>query len=84
MDRMTIEDIENALLQFLKSAILAEEVVIESRADLRSLGVDSFSIVEIILFIERKFGLVIPDDQLKPEHFSSVESIAALVLKELK
>jgi acyl carrier protein len=81
---MNRQEIETALLHFLRTAILAEDVVIVPHEELRGYGIDSFSIVEIILFIERKFGIVLPDDQLKPEHFRSVEAIAALVVNEMK
>jgi acyl carrier protein len=50
--------------------------------ELKSIGIDSFSIVEIILFIERKYGVVLRDDQLLPAHFKTVHSIAQLILSE--
>jgi acyl carrier protein len=81
---MTQKEIEKELLHFLKTSILAEKVDLSETDELRSIGVDSFSIVEIILFIERKFGLILPDNQLLPENFKSVESIASLVSKALK
>ncbi|MBL0199401.1 MAG: hypothetical protein IPP81_04280 [Chitinophagaceae bacterium] len=40
---------------------------------------DSFSTVEIILFIERKFGVSIPDEKLVPENFKTLQSLAAIV-----
>ncbi len=81
---MTQKEIEKELLHFLKTSILAEKVDLSETDELRNIGVDSFSIVEIILFIERKFGLILPDNQLLPENFKSVESIASLVSKALK
>jgi len=81
---MTQKEIEKELLHFLKTSILAEKVDLSETDELRSIGVDSFSIVEIILFIERKFGLILPDNQLLPENFKSIESIASLVSKALK
>jgi acyl carrier protein len=78
---MTQKEIEKELLHFLKTSILAEKVDLSETDELRTIGVDSFSIVEIILFIERKFGLIIPDNQLLPENFKSVESIASLISK---
>lgn len=80
MDLITIE---NALIKFLKDNILDENVQIDATQDLSEIGVDSYSIVEIVLFIERKFGFVIPDSELKPEHFKNVQSIAKVVLSHL-
>lgn len=41
--------------------------------------VDSFTIVEILSDIEAQFGIKIPDDQVLPENFASVEKIVQLV-----
>ncbi len=71
--------IQKDIIQFLQVNILSESVEIHPEIALRALGVDSFSIVEIILFIERKYGYIIPDDQLLPENFKTVHAIASLV-----
>jgi len=44
-------------------------------------GIDSFSTVEIILFIERKFGVAIPDEKLIPDNFKTLNALAAIVLE---
>jgi acyl carrier protein len=41
--------------------------------------VDSFSMVSLKRFLERKCGVQIPDAQATPEVFDTVDSIAALV-----
>lgn len=74
--------LEHELLLFLKNNILADDVNIESHTNLSQIGIDSFSIVEIILFVERKFGISIPEHQLLPEHFQSVGAIATLLLEQ--
>jgi acyl carrier protein len=79
---MQLEQVESDLIQFLITSILANEVELEIHMELKSIGIDSFSIVEIILFIERKYGVVLRDDQLLPEHFKTVHSIAQLILSE--
>jgi acyl carrier protein len=76
---MEIEAIERELTQFLEKNILTENVKISSDQELKEAGLDSFSIVEIILFIERKFGFVIPDEKLLPENFKTIQAIAFLV-----
>lgn len=80
MDLMTIE---TSIIKFLKNNILAENVEINSSTILRDIGVDSYSIVEIVLFIERQYGFVIPDNQLKPENFENVNTISKIVLNHL-
>jgi acyl carrier protein len=81
---MDIEEVEKALIKFLVDNILGEGVTISSDSSLAEIGVDSYSIVEILLFIERKYGFVIPDDHLKPENFKNVNSIAKTVMEVSK
>ncbi len=41
--------------------------------------VDSAGLISFIAFIEKKFGLSIPDEDLLPENFVSITTIAAYV-----
>lgn len=66
---------------YIQKNILAENIQIEAATDLKQAGIDSFSTVEIILFIERKFDVVIPDEKLVPENFKTLQSLAATVLE---
>lgn len=77
---MDIEEVEKSLIIFLENNILGEDLTIDPDSSLAEIGVDSYSIVEILLFIERKYGFVIPDDYLKPENFKNVNSIAKTVM----
>ncbi len=43
--------------------------------------VDSFSMVSLKRFLERKYNIRIPDTDATPEAFDTVNSIAELVLK---
>ena len=46
--------------------------------------VDSFSMVSLKRFLEKKYDIQIPDADASPEAFDSVNSIAALVERFLK
>ena len=43
--------------------------------------VDSFSMVSLKRFLERKYSIQIPDADASPENFDSVNKIAALVTR---
>ena len=79
---MQLEQVESDLIQFLITSILANEVELDAHMELKSIGIDSFSIVEIIMFIERKYSVVLRKDQLLPAHFKTIHSIAQLILSE--
>lgn len=46
--------------------------------------VDSFSMVSLKVFLEKKFKIQIPDDKATPEAFDSVNKIVTLVEGYLK
>ncbi len=78
MDTTTIiAEIKN----YIEKNILAEGVKIDANTDLKQAGIDSFSTVEIILFIERRFGVSIPDEKLVPDNFRTLNALAAIVLE---
>lgn len=43
--------------------------------------VDSFSMVSLKVFLEKKYQIKLPDDEATPEAFDTVNSICALVVK---
>jgi len=65
--------------KYIEKNILSADVKIDAATDLKQAGIDSFSTVEIILFIERKFGVVITDDKLIPDNFKTLQALAATV-----
>ena len=74
------ETIIGDIKKYIEQNLLAEEVTIDATTELQDAGIDSFSIVEIILFIERKYGVVIPDDKLVPENFRTLQALSLTVL----
>lgn len=64
------------LCGFLSDNVLASSVELSPETDLSSIGVDSFSLMEMVLFIERRFGLVLPAESLTPENISSVNALS--------
>ncbi len=70
-----METEKKELCDFISSTILAGDATVAPDTILSDIGVDSFSIIEIILFIERKFGIAIPHESLTPENFVSVNAL---------
>jgi acyl carrier protein len=42
-------------------------------------GVDSVSLLELVVGIEEEFGIVIPDEEFSIKHFETVAALAAFV-----
>ncbi len=78
MDANTIVE---EIKKYIEKNILAETIQIDADTDLKKAGIDSFSTIEIILFIERKFGVAIPDEKLIPDNFKTLQTLSATVLE---
>ena len=73
---VSVEDISSALCVFLQKNILASDVEVTPETELAVIGVDSFSLMELILFIERRFGLVLPLESLTPQNTATVSNLS--------
>jgi len=63
------------LCRFVEAELLADATGFGDQSRLSDFGLDSFSLVELLLFCERTFGVAVPESQLTHEN---LESIAAL------
>jgi len=41
--------------------------------------IDSTSVLDLVLFVEEKFGISVEDEEITPENFDSVSLLAAFV-----
>jgi acyl carrier protein len=73
---ISAEEISKRLCAFLQENILAPQIEVSPNTELNMLGVDSFSLMEMILFIERCYGLVLPPESLTPDNIASVASLS--------
>ena len=75
-------ELRKMVLDYVKAEYIDEDDDTEIGPDspLISSGiVDSFSMVSLKTFLERKFKISIPDDKASPEAFDSVNKIVKLV-----
>ena len=75
---------EDVILEYIRSEYLdeddEEEVELDANTPLISSGiVDSFSMVSLKPFLEKKYDISIPDADASAEAFDTVASIARLV-----
>ena len=79
---------KDAILDYIKKEYLdedeADDLAIDENTPLISSGiVDSFSMVSLKRFLEKKFVISIPDDEATPQAFDTVTSIIVLVNRHL-
>jgi acyl carrier protein len=76
------EDLKKVLIDYVKKEYLDEDSdqeITENTKLISSGVVDSFSMVSLKMFIEKKFQIKIPDERATPEAFDSVTSIIQLL-----
>jgi acyl carrier protein len=73
---------EARLLGILSSDILELEPDFKCTDDLFEAGLDSMSIMRLLIHVETAFGCRIPASQVNRENFSTVQKIAALIPAE--
>ncbi|MEM9238262.1 MAG: phosphopantetheine-binding protein [Verrucomicrobiota bacterium] len=70
---------ENELLGMLRNDLLDTDEHLGSESDLFGAGLDSMTIMQLILAIEDRFSTVIDPSELSRENFATVTRIAALI-----
>ena len=72
------------LLQFIRTELAggAAPGSIDEKTQLIDSGViDSMALMRLITFVEDRTGIRIPDDEVLPDNFQSVEEIESLVAR---
>jgi acyl carrier protein len=78
-----IEKIKTLIIQRLKLVDMTPEMI-ETDAPLfgEGLGLDSIDALELVLGLEKEFGVVIPDAEVGKKVFQSVRAMAQYVLEQ--
>ena len=79
-----MEDVKQMVLDYVRREYLEEDDDREVTPTTRLISggiVDSFSMVSLKRFLEKKFSIQIPDADASPEAFDTVDSIVALVAR---
>lgn len=63
------------MLVFIQESLGTATNSFSSSDSLKDAGIDSFKIIELILFLENKFGLHFPEDAYTIENLKSIDSI---------
>jgi acyl carrier protein len=78
-----IEKIKNLIIQRLKLVDMSPEMI-ENDVPLfgEGLGLDSIDALELVLGLEKEFGVIIPDAEVGKKVFQSVRTMAQFVLEQ--
>ncbi|RJP82361.1 MAG: hypothetical protein C4522_03430 [Desulfobacteraceae bacterium] len=74
-----MEQIKEQLVFFLQNEIFDSSIRIDPDTDLFETGFDSFSLVKLLVFIEKKYNLRIPEEKLTEDTLRDVNRISELI-----
>ncbi|MGB0916821.1 MAG: acyl carrier protein [Flavobacteriales bacterium] len=77
-------DIIASLTAYLKKRFLASGVEIQPTDKFADIGIDSMTVVELVMFIEEEFSIVIPADQLTGDNLATLDSLTACAMQNQK
>ena len=60
------------------------ETLSDEASFLESGIVDSTGVLEIVMFLEQRFGIKVKDEELVPENLDSIRNIASFVTRKLQ
>ena len=80
-----MSDVADVIRSFVVETFLfGDGSAIENGDSLRQRGVvDSTGVLELIGFLEERYGLTVADAELVPENFDSIERVAGFVQRRL-
>jgi acyl carrier protein len=83
---ITIEEIETDLIQYLKSGnpLMAKLNEIPKNDSLVELGyMDSFGIIDLVTYFEKKWKIKIENEEITVEHFGSINKMIKLINQKI-
>ncbi len=83
MKDISADTISQELCSYIKSMIVDKRVIVEPKTNFNQIGIDSLSLIELVLFVERKFNITLPEEDLLPENFKSAETLAKCAFRNL-
>jgi len=78
---MNVEEVAGALTAFVNTDIMARGHPIWATDNLEAAGVDSMALLKVLLFVERRFGFWMPDEDLVEDNIGSLQSLADYICR---
>jgi acyl carrier protein len=76
---MTIQEIEDTLIQGISSITNQDASAVSSDVPFHDLGIDSLGFIEILVFIEKTFKLPLIASDLTRKDFETIHALASFI-----
>jgi len=80
---LNAKQVEERLIRRIAAILSVDVVKIKPEAELHTLGVDSLSFVELLVFIEQEFKIKLMESGLAREDFRTIRSLAQYIGKAI-
>lgn len=78
---MTVKEIEKRLVRQMAAILSVDIADIKPDEPLHTLGVDSLSFVELLVFIEKEFKIKLIESGMTRDDFRTIHSLAQCIAK---
>ncbi len=75
--------LEKELVLLIQERLLETTPDFSASSNLYDAGLDSMAIMQLLLLLEEKYGVMLPDSDLSKENFSTAHHLAILLQKRL-
>jgi acyl carrier protein len=76
------KQVEEKLIRQIAVILSVDSQKIKPEVPLNSLGVDSLSFVELLVFIEKEFSIKLMESGLTSEHFQTIHALAKRISRQ--
>jgi D-alanine--poly(phosphoribitol) ligase subunit 2 len=76
--------VQRALNDHIVSEILLRKTPLGADEDLFAAGFDSMSLSRLLVFVEERFGVMIPDQDVVIDELSTLEKVTSFVLERIE
>jgi acyl carrier protein len=73
--------VSEAVCAYIRDSVLEGKGKFSADMSLTDAGLDSVAIMETLLFVERTFGVAVPDEDLTVDNLRTASSLAACVAR---
>jgi acyl carrier protein len=77
---LEVSEVEAVINDYISRELVQDQALLplDNETSLLKTGVlDSLSLLRLVVFVQDRFGVVVDDTDLVPEHFDSVDTICA-------
>lgn len=82
-DKDIEKDIEREILKYIKQNLVVANTELDPQTNYSDLGLDSYSLIEMLLFLESKYDCSLLDGSTQKKNLENTESLAEFIYSKI-